>query len=132
MIQHQLLCIATIIVIINRCTEHKERAQWAMNPVSGSKEQLEDCPVWFFYNETTEQCECYNMYQGTFKCIKQKAFVRHNFYMTYSKQKGLFFSFILVYYDASGFGNSSSHPGFIELPSNISELNDYMCGPCSE
>ena len=24
---------------------------------------------------------------------------------------------------------SISEPGYIELPSNISELNDYMCGP---
>ena len=94
------------------------------------------CPPWFFYNSTTRQCECYDddivmtyaLYSEAIKCIKQKAFLRYSFYMTHSNEKGLSMSYIF-YYDASGFIKPASQPGFIELPSNITELNDYMCGP---
>ena len=60
-------------------------------------------------------------------CRKQNAFLPYNYYMTYSEEEGFFIS-TSYYYDASALKKSASLPNFIELPSNISELNDYMCG----
>ena len=47
--------------------------------------------------------------------------------MTYSNDGGFFFGYT-VYFDvnAQGYEKSGSEPGFIALPSNVSELNDYI------
>ena len=128
-----LLDHITIFFIISHPTECQETgvSLRAATPLHlSSKGQLADsvqCPLWFFYNSTTKQCECYNIYPEIVTCTRQRAFLHYNNYMTYSEEKGLFIS-TSCYYDASGLNRSASQPGFIELPSNISELNDYMCG----
>ena len=47
---------------------------------------------------------------------------------TYEKDVG-FFSSRCPYYRLKGHTVSVSKPGFIVLPENVSDLNDYMCGP---
>ena len=128
---YQLLYrITTLIIIIHavKCQETGVNLRAQMQSVQ--------CSLWFFYNSTTGQCECYNdknnvllnLYPETVKCIKQRAFLKYNHYMTHSSKKGIFLSYIF-YYDKSGFIEPASQPGYIELPSNISDLNEYMCGP---
>ena len=46
--------------------------------------------------------------------------------MTYSEGQGVFLS-ECPYYQLEG--HNVSEPGYIKLPDNISQLNDYMCGP---
>ena len=48
------------------------------------------CPVWFFYDNATEQCECCDIHTGAVRCIKHKAYLMYNYYMTYSKERGFF------------------------------------------
>ena len=132
MVYHHLLHITTFVIIIHfmECKETGVSAHPAI--YRRSKMQLADsgqCPLWFLYNSTTRQCECYNLYPKVVKCMKQRAFLRYNHYMTHSKEIGLsLFLGRSFYYDVSGLNRSASQPGFIELPSNVSELNDYMCG----
>ena len=92
----------------------------------------DQCPPWFFYNTTIKQYECYC--RPTFasgrlfvKYIEQRALLRYNFCMTYKEGDGVSVSHC-SYFERTG-GHKISEPGFIELPDNISELNDYMCGP---
>lgn len=128
MVYYQLLHVTTFVMIIH-FTECKEGGV-VVQP--HSKRHLADsvqCPVWFFYNSTTEQCECYNLYPEVVKCIKQRAFLKYNYYMTHSKEIGLSFLRNSFYYDAPDLNDPASQSGFIELSSNISELNNYMCGP---
>ncbi len=51
--------------------------------------------------------------------------------LTYSNQHGRHFlyEFKCPYFQLKGHQVSDSEPGYIKLPHNISELNDYMCGP---
>ncbi len=129
-----LYCITTLIIITHamKCQETRvnPRAQSMATNLLSQDRKSDQCPIWFFYNSTTGQCECYSYYPETVKCIKQRAFLRYNNYMTHSNEKGLFLSYAF-YYDTSGFIEAASQPGFIELPSNISDFNDYMCGPTS-
>ena len=142
---YQLLYrITTLIIIIHAvtCQETEVNLLRAQSMATtdllpqDSKVQSVQCSLWFFYNSTTGQCECYsdknnvllNLYPETVKCIKQRAFLKYSYYMTYSSKKGIFLSYIF-YYDKSGFIEPASQPGYIELPSNISDLNEYMCGP---
>ena len=116
-------------------------------PLEESKAQhvkdVDHCPLWFFYNTTSNQCECYNSipnfngpnlaYPIGIKCVEEKAFISYyNYFITHSDDGGFVFGYTL-YFDvnAQGYVRPISEPGFIELPRNISELNDYMCGSAS-
>ena len=127
------------------CSLHVESKKLkATNPLpqEGEAHQVADvvqCPLWFFCNTTISQCECYksilhfngpdHTYPNAIKCVGQKAFIAYNYYMTHSNGQ-LFFSYSL-YFDADGYDKPVGEPGFIELPANISDLNDYMCGPAN-
>ena len=51
--------------------------------------------------------------------------------LTYKHARGkhLLYKFKCPYFQLEGHEMSNSEPGYIKLPSNISELNDFMCGP---
>ena len=146
----QSFYIPFLLLVINvlHCTPPIEckglRTEWATNPLpqDGEAHQVADvveCPLWFFYNTTINECECYNSiphfnrpdrkYPNAIKCVGQRVFISYNYYMTHSNG-GLFFSFSL-YFNPFGYEKPVGEPGFIELPANISDLNDYMCGPAN-
>ena len=92
--------------------------------------QYHECPTWFFYNTSTENCECYHIpsTEQIVKCTEQGALLQNGYCMTYEEGKGTFVS-RCNYFKLEGHNVSESFPGFITLPDNVSELNDYMCGP---
>ena len=99
-------------------------------PNSGAMLSEEDqCPPWFFYNIVTKQCECYRSpsSDGIVSCTEQGALLKYGFCMTHEKGLGTFVG-RCQYFEINGH-NVSESPGFITLPNNISELNEYMCGP---
>ena len=51
--------------------------------------------------------------------------------LTYENQNGenKLYEFKCPYFQLEGHQINDSEPGYIKLPHNISELNDYMCGP---
>ena len=61
------------------------------------------------------------------KCTEQGALLKYGYCMTYGEGEGTFVG-RCQYFQISGH-NTTDPPGFITLPDNISELNDYMCGP---
>jgi hypothetical protein len=96
--------------------------------VQGSNDY--QCPPWFFYNTAAEQCEYYSNpnTEDIVKCScnERAALVKYGYCMTYSD--GGTFVGKCQYFEIQGH-NSSDTPGYITLPGNISELNEYMCGP---
>ena len=56
-----------------------------------------------------------------------RALLSYNFCMTYKEETNTLSVSLCKYFELHG--HNVSKPGFIILPSNISELNDYMCGP---
>ena len=62
----------------------------------------------------------------TMKVKDKSVHLNFGFIMTYSEGEGIFLS-DCSYYQLNG--HNVSEPGYIKLPDNISELNDYMCGP---
>jgi hypothetical protein len=51
--------------------------------------------------------------------------------LTYKNQSGknMLYEFKCPYFQLEGHQVSDSEPRYVKLPHNISELNDYMCGP---
>ena len=96
---------------------------------------VDQCSMWFqYYNTTTKQCECYITRFNKFedetigKCTEQGAMLHHDYCMTYDEEEStLSVTFCSRFVAVEG--HNMSEPGFIKLPNNISELNNYMCGP---
>ena len=88
-----------------------------------------DCPPWHYFNEG--KCECYK-YEGlkqeqeVIKCTASGVMLKYGQCITHETNKGTFIA-QCPYFQLTGHNTSES--GFIKLPDNISELNDYMCKP---
>ena len=132
---NQIRWIITLVIIIH-LKESKEVGERLRNESMLPQKNAQagdsvQCPMWFIYDNATKQCECYS-HNGGIKCGKNKAYLEHNNYLTFSKERGLFLSYCM-YFDLSAFKKvqSATEPGFIELPSNLSELNNQICGPAN-
>ena len=111
-----ILCILLISLMTNiSCA--RENAQ---------NDQIE-CPPWFFYNTETKTCECYSnpTIDHIVRCTEKEALLKLGYCMTYEEKSGFYInlcenmiSSLIIIKD-----------NYIQLPSNISDLNDYMCGP---
>ncbi len=105
----------------------------AINLVQGSDNTLssedDQCPTWYFYDATNKRCECYsNEYTDDIvKCIEQGVLLRLGYCMTFEEEDG-FYVGPCNYFDLSKY-KSSDKIYYINLPSNVSELNHYMCTP---
>ena len=106
------------------------------NPLE-SNHSVDQCHTWSFYNDTLGDCHCYNspaqLFFSSFthhdfvvQCSKDKVLMNAAFCMTI-EESGTFVGDCSVY---SSNTNASLIDGmYVLLPNNISELNDYMCGP---
>ena len=97
----------------------------------GGKDFGEDdsqCPPWFVYNPTTEQCECFKSPRTDriVKCTEEGPLLRLGYCMTYESGEGIFVS-PCNYRIAEAHNITADR--YIRLPNNITELNEYMCAP---
>ena len=126
------LSLLTITAIIH-CAEIKPTA--AENATTNTTVTIQDnqCPLLFYYNNESNQCEClsssFSFLDTLVKCVNNKGLLRYNYCMTYKKETNTLSvaTSVCTYFELSG--HNISEPGFISVPDNISELNDYMCGP---
>ena len=92
--------------------------------------QEKQCPFLFNYNNETKQCECLSSMFDTFetvvKCANGRALLSYVNCMTYKEETNILSLSSCSYFMLGD--HIISEPGFIDLPDNISELNDYMCG----
>ena len=117
-----LLTIIILIIVVS-CQEHE-----VLHLTKEQVLQNDQCPPWFFYNATTDQCECYCSPTTTHivKCTEQGALLKFGYCMTYQEGEG-FFVGLCDYFKFNGY--ETAKDGYITLPNNLSDLNDYMCGP---
>ena len=85
------------------------------------------CPTWFYYNNTTHQCECGSQIGEHVQCnqLEGKAQIMNGFCATSTEQEGLYYA---GYCPFSHTENSTNRM-FSELPSDPDRLNEVMCGP---
>ena len=93
----------------------------------------DQCPLWFYFNTTTKQCECYSnpITDGIVRCTAEReAQLRLSYCMTYEEGAGGSVYLAHCHYfqgDANAY--EITEDNYVILPKNASELNDYMCGP---
>ena len=91
------------------------------------------CPPWTYYNASIQRCKCYNDEKDRGVSIvicndsEQESSLGYNYCMTYDEESGTSTLSYCPYFTLQG--HNISGPGLIDLPNNISELNEYMCGP---
>ena len=85
------------------------------------------CPTWFYYNNTTQQCECGAPFSGKVHCNQQerKAEIENGFCATSTEQEGQYYAG----YCPLRHTENKTDRMFSELPSDPDLLNDTMCGP---
>ena len=79
------------------------------------------CSSWYHLNSATNKCQCYQHV----KCTERSAFIPTGHCMTYDESSKTL-SYVLCHFSHD---NLTHDLNGIELPSNISELNGYMCAP---
>ena len=95
-----------------------------------TKSSREDCPTWHFYNSSTNHCQCYqdNALNEDLHCEETgDVCIGIGNCMTYEERTGSTYFAKCVYFQL-GHGNISDGSR-LSLPRNVSELNEYMCGP---
>ena len=91
-------------------------------------EDDDQCPLWHFFDTTTQLCECYNSpsTNDIVKCTEQGINLRVGHCMTYEEPERTIYIAPCPF--TSDNFSTSSKGQFIEIPiKNASELNDYMC-----
>jgi hypothetical protein len=86
-----------------------------------------DCPPWFYSDEDT--CKCLVYYAA--RCFDNKAYLSAGFCTTFNRNTDSepdILSLGECPYHGFTFTNQD-HFWYTQLPDNVSELNDYMCGP---
>ena len=86
------------------------------------------CPPWFYFDTETGTCECLVFYAA--RCFNYKAYLSVGFCATFDTDSDI----LLLGECPSYYSFTFSEYGhglhwYIQLPDNVSELNDYMCGP---
>ena len=87
-----------------------------------------NCPTWHFYNQENGKCECYKSVDDNdvIKCKDSGiTLLQYSQCMTHDGNTTVVTT--CPYFQPNGYDTSEA--GYITLPSNISELNEYMCRP---
>ena len=84
-----------------------------------------DCRPWFYYNSTAGECQCYCGLGEDLECTSEGVRLGLGHCMTYSENNGVYFAKCFYFQPPT---NSIVVNGHFLLPSNVSELNDFMCG----
>ena len=107
-----------------RAAHHQNQQQVFMN------HEQEDCPPWFYSDEGT--CKCLAFYGA--RCFDNKAYLSAGFCATFDTSMDSDSDILSLGECPSYYGFPFTKHGdgphwYIQLPDNVSELNDYMCGP---
>ena len=125
-IRIHLLFFTIIIIKLANCQQ---------SPVAVQKDDdigNDECPLWFYFNTTTKQCECYanSITDGIVRCTAdQGARLRLSYCMTYEEGGGVYLAHCHYFKVDTNSYKISENNNYIILPKNASELNDYMCSP---
>ena len=128
-----LLLTITICAEIKPETATENATTNASTTASMTFVQDNQCPLLFYYNNESKQCEClstsssFGIFETIVKCVNDRSLLVYNHCMTYREETNTVSVSTCTYIEVSG--HNISEPGFIVIPKNVSQLNNYMCGP---
>ena len=106
--------------VVTSTPDTDNSSQWSSHSVSIHSENHQ-------HKKLLSQLVC-NSSSNVFLCTDEGVLTSYGICVT-QVENGSIFNFLCPYYRLKGHTVSVSKPGFIVLPENVSDLNDYMCGP---
>ena len=87
---------------------------------------VQQCPPWSYYDEDRQECQCFRHVI----CDNNAAYLKTGYCLTYDDDTEIFSLVLCPFYQSNGFNMTKfdKHFWYIQLPENVSELNDYFCG----
>ena len=87
---------------------------------------VQQCPPWSYHKEDRYKWHCFT----DVKCSNNAAYLKAGFCGTYDDNTGIFSLALCPYFQSDGLKMKEfkQHSWYIQLPGNVSELNDYLCG----
>ena len=87
------------------------------------------CASWYYVDPSTRECKCYSR-KNLIQCTDEGTLLRIGYCTTYTENEGLFVA-RCPYFKVKRYAHIQSRkdPQYVILPQNLSQLNDYMCGP---
>lgn len=114
----QVMCIVEMSISMTSTSEQQSEVTF-VRPL--------ECPPGFLYYNGTNECECYpNPNVVCDENFRDRASLTFGFCMTYEEGEGTFFGLCISFL---AHGRNVSNRAFLNLPGNLTDLNDYMCGP---
>ena len=82
------------------------------------------CPTWFYYNNSSHQCECESLLGDKFRCnqLEKRAQIANGYCATSTEQEGLYYAGFCPF-------SPTENRMYSELPSDPDLLNEVMCSP---
>ena len=134
MILLSILFILTTLSIPATCNATSPRTVYHQSQVDQQQmfvnHEQEDCPPWFYSDEGTCKCLLFAYYAA--RCFDNKAYLSAGFCATFDTNTDSGSDILSLGECPSYYGFTFTKQGrywYIQLPDNVSELNDYMCGP---
>ena len=125
----RLWCFISILVILMHFTSvsglsSKFKVDEINFTLSNDSQTNVACPLWFYYVPSKNSCQCLPF----ISCDGMKAYVEDKHLITVQQNQSL----VSVFPSKSHVFNqriNDTKPGYRLLPENISDLNNFMCGP---
>ena len=125
-LQVQLIyCVIAYPFTVNASTTRVQRSQWGSAIHEIPYQNYTVCPIWYNYSSATNACECFPLWM--IQCNGVNVSIHSGQMLTYDLQKNQVSATQTNYRHLDGYNVTMA--GSILLPSDISELNQYICGP---
>ena len=127
---HCLLLLSVFSILVTCKNVHHQRQLELKEEFV--KYDHKGCPPWFYFNTVTGTCTCLAFHAA--RCFDNKAYLPVGFCATFDTNTDSDSDILSLGECTSYYGFTFTKHGhdlhwYIQLPDNVSELNDYMCGP---
>ena len=119
-----MLNTVTIFFILNSVLFSYSSAQ--MRHHLNNSIHVQHCPPWSYYDEDGNECQCFRHVM----CDENEAYLKTCYCLTYDDDTEVFSLALCPYFQSNGFNMTKfdKHFWYIQLPENVSDLNNYLCG----
>ena len=112
------------VVDVSQSSPTQFTSESSIRPLTSKSPQQLWCPPGFIYSTDTNNCECYP--NSNVVCNENKASLNFASCMTYKEEEGTFLGLCISFL---AHGRNVSNRLYLDLPGNLTDLNDFMCGP---
>ena len=124
------MTVTTVLMLLFVSLVTTYSGQLKHHPSPSSDHCLPQCPSLLHYNSSTHSCQCfyYVLHPKHIICKGNDSFILGIYILTFDSKRN-----VVTAYESRSYrfyhGTNTTKDGYRLLPTHMSELNDYMCGP---